>query len=228
MELGARKLKILQAVIEAYIQTGEPVGSKALCELLDVSVSSATIRNEMASLSELGLLEQPHTSAGRIPTQFGYRLYINELMKPKPLSDEEMPVYRRVSVGIRRRSGFASGKGRRNAGGNDQIRRHLHHAHQPGRHHPADPAGADRPPHRHAGADHFHGGGKKQAVPDELPFEFRYPADVLQRAQRKDGQRASAERHAGLYQIHRLFHRGAFPDDGARCLWPWARRAGRF
>ena len=53
MELGARKLKILQAVIEAYIQTGEPVGSKALCELLDVSVSSATIRNEMASLSEL-------------------------------------------------------------------------------------------------------------------------------------------------------------------------------
>ena len=90
MELGARKLKILQAVIEAYIQTGEPVGSKALCELLDVSVSSATIRNEMASLSELGLLEQPHTSAGRIPTQFGYRLYINELMKPKPLSDEEM------------------------------------------------------------------------------------------------------------------------------------------
>ena len=84
MELGARKLKILQAVIEAYIQTGEPVGSKALCELLDVSVSSATIRNEMASLSELGLLEQPHTSAGRIPTQFGYRLYINELMKPKP------------------------------------------------------------------------------------------------------------------------------------------------
>lgn len=56
MELGARKLKILQAVIEAYIQTGEPVGSKALCELLDVSVSSATIRNEMASLSELGLL----------------------------------------------------------------------------------------------------------------------------------------------------------------------------
>ena len=90
MELGARKLKILQAVIEAYIQTGEPVGSKALCELLDVSVSSATIRNEMASLSELGLLEQPHTSAGRIPTQFGYRLYINELMRPKPLSDEEM------------------------------------------------------------------------------------------------------------------------------------------
>ena len=83
MELGARKLKILQAVIEAYIQTGEPVGSKALCELLDVSVSSATIRNEMASLSELGLLEQPHTSAGRIPTQFGYRLYINELMRPK-------------------------------------------------------------------------------------------------------------------------------------------------
>lgn len=90
MELDARKLKILQAVIEAYIHTGEPVGSKALCELLDVSVSSATIRNEMASLSELGLLEQPHTSAGRIPSQLGYRLYINELMRPKPLSEEEM------------------------------------------------------------------------------------------------------------------------------------------
>ena len=90
MELGARKLKILQAAIEAYIQTGEPVGSKALCELLDVSVSSATIRNEMASLSELGLLEQPHTSAGMIPTQFGERLYINELTRPHHLFDADM------------------------------------------------------------------------------------------------------------------------------------------
>lgn len=90
MELDARKLKILQAVVEAYIQTGEPVGSKALCDLLDVSVSSATVRNEMASLSELGLLEQPHTSAGRVPSQLGYRLYINELMRPKPLTEAEM------------------------------------------------------------------------------------------------------------------------------------------
>ena len=199
MELGARKLKILQAVIEAYIQTGEPVGSKALCELLDVSVSSATIRNEMASLSELGLLEQPHTSAGRIPTPVWLPALYQRADEAEALVRRGNAVYRRVSVGIRRRSGFAAGKGRRNAGGNDQIRRHLHHAHQPGRHHPADPAGADRPPHRHAGADHFHGGGKKQAVPDELPFEFRYPADVLQRAQRKRmGSGASAERHAGL------------------------------
>lgn len=89
MELGLRKLKILQAVIEAYIQTGEPVGSKTLCQALDVSVSSATIRNEMASLSELGLLEQPHTSAGRIPSQLGYRLYINQLMRPQPLTEAE-------------------------------------------------------------------------------------------------------------------------------------------
>ena len=89
MELSGRKLKILQAVVESYVQTGEPVGSKTLCQMLDVSISSATIRNEMAGLSELGLLEQPHTSAGRIPSQLGYRLYINQLMRPAVLTQEE-------------------------------------------------------------------------------------------------------------------------------------------
>lgn len=89
MELGERKLKILKAIVESYVKTGEPVGSKALCEALDFSVSSATIRNEMAELVELGLLEQPHTSAGRVPSQQGYRLYINELMKPEPISEQE-------------------------------------------------------------------------------------------------------------------------------------------
>ena len=89
MELGERKLKILSAIVETFVKTGEPVGSKALCEALDFSVSSATIRNEMADLAEMGLLEQPHTSAGRVPSHLGYRLYINRLMNRKPLSDEE-------------------------------------------------------------------------------------------------------------------------------------------
>ena len=80
MELSARKLKILSAVIDNYVRSAEPISSKLLCDLLGISISSATIRNELAELTELGLLEQPHTSAGRIPSHRGYRLYINELM----------------------------------------------------------------------------------------------------------------------------------------------------
>jgi len=89
LELSERKQKILAAVIDLYVATGEPVGSKALCDTLDFSVSSATVRNEMSELSELGLLEQPHTSAGRIPSQKGYRVYIDTLMKKHPISREE-------------------------------------------------------------------------------------------------------------------------------------------
>ncbi len=80
MELSDRKLKILSAVVNNYIQSAEPISSKMLCELLNLSLSSATIRNELAELTELGLLEQPHTSAGRVPSHLGYRLYINKLM----------------------------------------------------------------------------------------------------------------------------------------------------
>lgn len=89
MELSQRKQKILAAVVETYIETGEPVGSKALCETLDFHVSSATVRNEMSDLAELGLLEQPHTSAGRVPSQKGYRLYIDTLMTKPAITGEE-------------------------------------------------------------------------------------------------------------------------------------------
>lgn len=85
-----RKLRILQAIVDEYIKTGEPVGSKSLSSLPELSVSSATIRNEMVALEQLGLLEQPHTSAGRVPTFKGYRLYIDRLMKPHPLTKKEM------------------------------------------------------------------------------------------------------------------------------------------
>ncbi len=87
--LDERKRRILAAVVDAYIVTGEPVGSKAIAALPDIRVSPATIRNDMAVLEQLGYLEQPHTSAGRIPTYSGYRLYIDELMCEKNLSDEE-------------------------------------------------------------------------------------------------------------------------------------------
>lgn len=87
--LDERKRRILAAVVDAYILTGEPVGSKAIAALPDIRVSSATIRNDMAMLEQLGYLEQPHTSAGRIPTYSGYRLYIDELMNEKTLSEEE-------------------------------------------------------------------------------------------------------------------------------------------
>ena len=89
MELSERKKKILAAVVELYVSTGEPVGSKALCDNLDFAVSSATVRNEMSDLAEMGLLDQPHTSAGRVPTQMGYRVYIDTLMKRKPVTREE-------------------------------------------------------------------------------------------------------------------------------------------
>ena len=89
MELVERKQKILTAIIDSYIQTGEPVGSKALVEMLGNAVSSATIRNEMAELASWGYLEQPHTSAGRIPTAKAFRLYIDHLMRRQALSDED-------------------------------------------------------------------------------------------------------------------------------------------
>ena len=83
-----RQQKILTAIIEAYIQSGEPVCSKTVVEKLDNAVSSATIRNEMAELSSMGFLEQPHTSAGRIPTAQAFRLYIDKLMKRRRLAEE--------------------------------------------------------------------------------------------------------------------------------------------
>ncbi len=79
--LSERKKLILKAIIDAHITYGEPVGSKYLAENQQLSCSSATIRNEMAELEELGFLEQPHTSAGRIPSQLGYRFYVNSLLQ---------------------------------------------------------------------------------------------------------------------------------------------------
>ena len=87
--MDERKLKVLAAVVDEYIRTGEPVGSKAISGILDIKVSSATIRNDMAGLEQLGYLEQPHTSAGRIPTFSGYRLYIEKFVDPVRLPEEE-------------------------------------------------------------------------------------------------------------------------------------------
>jgi len=89
MELTERKKKVLRSVVDLYIRTAEPVGSKAITELPDMKYSSATIRNEMAELTTLGYLEQPHTSAGRIPSPAGYRLYVDELMAEYRLSMDE-------------------------------------------------------------------------------------------------------------------------------------------
>ena len=89
MDLTPRKMQVLAKVVELYIQTGEPVGSKAVCDALGQSYSSATIRNDMSELSERGYLEQPHTSAGRVPSQKGYRLYIDKLMRPYQLTRED-------------------------------------------------------------------------------------------------------------------------------------------
>ena len=87
MELSPRKQAVLAAVTKAYIKTGEPVGSKALTVLLKNAPSAATLRNEMSELCDMGLLAQPHTSAGRIPTSSGFKFYVNSLMTPEKLSD---------------------------------------------------------------------------------------------------------------------------------------------
>ena len=89
MELTERKKKVLRSVVDLYIRTAEPVGSKAITELPDMQYSSATIRNEMADLTAMGYLEQPHTSAGRIPSAAGYRLYVDELMADYRLTIDE-------------------------------------------------------------------------------------------------------------------------------------------
>ena len=82
-ELDERKRKILKAIINTYMETGEPVGSRTISKYADLNVSSATIRNEMSDLTDMGYIVQPHTSAGRIPSDKGYRLYVDALMKEK-------------------------------------------------------------------------------------------------------------------------------------------------
>ena len=89
MAISERKKKILAAVVDEYIQTAEPVGSKVIAQKAGLGCSSATIRNELAELVNMGYLEQPHTSAGRVPTPMGYRMYVNELMERQKLSLEE-------------------------------------------------------------------------------------------------------------------------------------------
>ena len=83
LELTERKRKILYAIIRNYLETGEPVGSRTISKYTDLNLSSATIRNEMSDLEEMGYIIQPHTSAGRIPSDKGYRLYVNELVEEK-------------------------------------------------------------------------------------------------------------------------------------------------
>ncbi len=90
MELDERKCKILQAVIRNYLETGEPVGSRTISKYTDLNLSSATIRNEMSDLEEMGYIVQPHTSAGRIPSDKGYRFYVDTMLEEKEREVEEL------------------------------------------------------------------------------------------------------------------------------------------
>lgn len=97
LELDNRKLMILKAIIREYMDKGEPIGSRTLSKLLDIKISSATIRNEMSDLEELGYIIQPHTSSGRIPSDKGYRFYVDEILKDK----EEELIELKADVGKR-------------------------------------------------------------------------------------------------------------------------------
>lgn len=95
-ELSNRKKQILKAIVESHIELGEPIGSKSLMQLPGISCSSATIRNEMAELEELGYLEQPHTSAGRVPSQLGYRFYVDQLLEHYAMTKNEIAQIDRI------------------------------------------------------------------------------------------------------------------------------------
>lgn len=97
MQMDERKRKILRAIVQDYIATAEPIGSRTIARKFDLGVSSATIRNEMADLEDLGYIEQPYTSAGRIPSDAGYRYYVDCLMDPQELNAEEMEIIERES-----------------------------------------------------------------------------------------------------------------------------------
>ena len=96
MELSDRKKKILQLVVDDYIETAAPVSSKSITEKYMTSISSATVRSELSTLEELGYLSQPHTSAGRVPSKEAYRLYVNELMVKEKLSPKELDYIERI------------------------------------------------------------------------------------------------------------------------------------
>ena len=120
MELDERKRTILTAIIQTYLETGEPVGSRTISKYTDLNLSSATIRNEMSDLEEMGYILQPHTSAGRIPSDTGYRLYVDELIRQKDqeVSDMKDPEDRPAGEDAQ-----AGGEG---AGFQYQLRHHDH------------------------------------------------------------------------------------------------------
>jgi heat-inducible transcriptional repressor len=98
MQMDERKRKILRAIVLDYIATAEPIGSRTIARKFDLGVSSATIRNEMADLEDLGFIEQPYTSAGRIPSDAGYRYFVDCLMDPQALSEEDKETIEREST----------------------------------------------------------------------------------------------------------------------------------
>ncbi len=138
--LPERQGDILRRVVEEYVATGQPVGSKTLVERAGLGVSSSTVRNELAELERLGLLTHPHTSAGRVPTEAGYRLYVDELLstpEPRPAAVPARPAGR-----ARRGRGGAAGDDRDALAGDAAARARLG----------AAARGGDRPPRRGAAA----------------------------------------------------------------------------
>ena len=95
-KINERAGKVLNHIIQNYVNTGQPVASTVLARAPDLNVSSATVRNVMADLEELGLIQSPHTSSGRIPTPAGYRTYINQLLHAQPLHSDQSAVIKQA------------------------------------------------------------------------------------------------------------------------------------
>ena len=118
MQLDERKWKILKAIINTYLETGEPVGSRTISKYADLNLSSATIRNEMSDLEALGYILQPHTSAGRIPSDRGYRLYVDQMMEEK---DKEVTEMKELMIQRQDKTGSKSPCGKYKLCNNDYL-----------------------------------------------------------------------------------------------------------
>jgi len=108
MDLNERKIKILEAIINDYIATAEPIGSRTIAKKYNWGISSATIRNEMSDLEELGLILQPHASAGRVPSDKGYRLYVDKLMHYRELTQQEISFLHKLTENVMHIDGKAA------------------------------------------------------------------------------------------------------------------------
>lgn len=155
MSLNERKIQILQAIINDYIETAEPVGSRTIAKKYNLGISSATIRNEMSDLEEMGFILQPHASSGRIPSDMGYRLYVDHLMQKKELGPEEQRYLQNVITRNVGQIDYLLEETAKALSGTDQLHHHHFRASESAHTHQTDSSAA--PGQRFGAVGHCNG-----------------------------------------------------------------------